>query len=317
MIMIPAINFQNIVGNIIFGFVEMNSPRPKEYAMKTLLSTIALAALSSAPALAAAPKIQVFTAGAAGFHATSTLITGEKDAVLVDAQFTRAEAHRLAAEILDSGKELKTIVITHAHPDHAFGLEIILKQFPNAKAVALPEVVAEIQKIAPGKLSYWKPIYGQNLADGFTVPEALKGSIDLEGNEIKLVRLAEGESESAAAVYVPAAKTLIAGDAAFDGVHLWLAEGRPEQWLKNLETLKKVGPVDQVVPGHKRPGTPAAGLSLLDRNAAYIKDFVTIKAAATSPADALAKISAKYPDFALPIIADIAFKSTMPATAPK
>ncbi|WP_371576236.1 hypothetical protein [Streptomyces sp. NBC_01314] len=39
---------------------------------------------------------------------TVILITGEQEALLVDAGFTRADSHRLAAEILDSGKKLIT-----------------------------------------------------------------------------------------------------------------------------------------------------------------------------------------------------------------
>ena len=35
---------------------------------------------------------------------TATLITGEREAMLVDTGFTRADGHRLAAEVLDSGK---------------------------------------------------------------------------------------------------------------------------------------------------------------------------------------------------------------------
>lgn len=39
-----------------------------------------------------------------GFGVTSTLIMGESDAILVDAQFTIANAHRLLAEIIESKK---------------------------------------------------------------------------------------------------------------------------------------------------------------------------------------------------------------------
>ncbi len=40
---------------------------------------------------------------------TATLVTGETDALLVDAAFTRADGHRLAAEILDCGRIQRTI----------------------------------------------------------------------------------------------------------------------------------------------------------------------------------------------------------------
>lgn len=213
--------------------------------MKSLI--LAAAALSGATSLAApALKISVFAAGEAGFHATSSLITGKKDAVLVDAQFTRSEARRLAAQIKDSGKNLTTVYITHAHPDHHFGLEVILAEFPEAKAVALPEVVEELKAISPGKLNYWKGIYKDDLADDFVVPEPLaKPELTLEGETLKIVKLMDGESEAAGVVYVPSAKTLIAGDVLFHGVHLWLAEGRPDGWLRNLRTLRSVGPIDR------------------------------------------------------------------------
>jgi glyoxylase-like metal-dependent hydrolase (beta-lactamase superfamily II) len=79
-----------------------------------------------------------------GFRVTSTLITGEQDAVLVDSQFTLAEAHRLVAKILESKKTLKTILITHGHPDHYFGLEVVRAAFPQARIVAAPAVIVEI-----------------------------------------------------------------------------------------------------------------------------------------------------------------------------
>nr|WP_060888413.1 hypothetical protein [Streptomyces caniscabiei] len=47
---------------------------------------------------------------------TATLVTGETEALLVDAAFTRADGHRLAAEILDSGKTLSAVFVSHADP---------------------------------------------------------------------------------------------------------------------------------------------------------------------------------------------------------
>ena len=81
-----------------------------------------------------------------GFLVDSTLVTGDKDAILIDAQFDRADAHRLVAQILESQKNLTTVYITHSHPDHYFGLEVIHQAFPKAKLVALPATVAEIKK---------------------------------------------------------------------------------------------------------------------------------------------------------------------------
>src|SRR5690606_36377879 len=108
-----------------------------------IFSLAVTAPLALSHAAAAPLTATVHTAGEAGFSATSTLIAGEKDAILVDAQFTLSEAHRVAAMILESGKRLTHVFVTHAHPDHYFGAEVILRQFPGAKLVAPPEVVAE------------------------------------------------------------------------------------------------------------------------------------------------------------------------------
>jgi len=79
--------------------------------------------------------------GANGYDVNSTMISGEKDMLLIDPQFTLSEAHKLAAEILESKKNLATIYVTHPHPDHLFGLAVLKQAFPNAKIVALPATV--------------------------------------------------------------------------------------------------------------------------------------------------------------------------------
>ena len=66
--------------------------------------------------------------------------------MLIDGQFTLADAHRLVGVILDGKKKLTTVYVTHAHPDHYFGLAVLKQAFPKAKLVALPATVAEIKK---------------------------------------------------------------------------------------------------------------------------------------------------------------------------
>src|SRR6185369_2697939 len=75
--------------------------------------------------------------GQVGYDVNSTLISGEKDLIVIDPQFSLSEAHKLAAEILESKKNLTTIYITHPHPDHLFGLAVLHQAFPEAKILAL------------------------------------------------------------------------------------------------------------------------------------------------------------------------------------
>ena len=71
-----------------------------------------------------------------GFGVTSTIIYGNKDAMLVDAQFTIANAHRLLAELIELNKNVKYVFLTHLHPDHYLGLEVIMQRYPDAEVIA-------------------------------------------------------------------------------------------------------------------------------------------------------------------------------------
>ena len=83
------------------------------------------------------------------FQATaSTIIHGERDAVLVDAFMTVKQANALADWVAAKNKNLTTIYITHGHGDHWFGAGTLLERFPNATAVATPEVVKVMRQNA-------------------------------------------------------------------------------------------------------------------------------------------------------------------------
>ena len=62
-------------------------------------------------------KVKVYNPGSkAIFPITSTIIYGDKDAILVDAQFQKQYAEQLVKEIKATGKTLKTVFISHSDP---------------------------------------------------------------------------------------------------------------------------------------------------------------------------------------------------------
>jgi glyoxylase-like metal-dependent hydrolase (beta-lactamase superfamily II) len=281
---------------------------------RNLLSHLAIAATTTLAAAAAQAKpliVTVFTSDVPGFHATSTIVAGETSAVLIDSQLTLSAAHRLTAQLLESGKELKAVYVTHAHPDHYFGYEVVRSAFPDAKLYAPKAVADQMRTMGPEKVAEWKPMYGRNLTATPATPEVLDGdAITLEGETISVVALAPGEIDHAVAYFVPSASALIAGDAVYNGVHVWLAEAdasHRQSWLGNLERLKALK-AKVVVAGHKAPGradTPAA----IDATAAYIKAF-DAEAKKAKDAAALQKaMLVRYKGLALPIILELAAKA--------
>jgi glyoxylase-like metal-dependent hydrolase (beta-lactamase superfamily II) len=280
--------------------------------MKNSLLTAALVAASTTlvtPAFAE-PKpleVQVFTASPNGFLVDSTLVTGDKDAILIDAQFDRADAHRLVAQILESKKNLTTVFITHSHPDHYFGLEVIHQAFPKAKLVALPATVAEIKKTWQGKVKQWQPMFGELVPANPVLPTALAGtSLTLDGQTLEIHGGVQGDEAQCAYVWIPSLKTVVAGDIVYRGVHVWTAETKPEQrkaWLKSLEELAALHPTT-VIAGHKDPkldNSPAG----IDQTRQYLETFDAAVASAKTSEDAQAKVKAKYKDLQLDVILKI------------
>ena len=98
---------------------------------------LSAAMLGFAAHAAAAPApltLDVYNPGAAAiFPVSSVLISGDKDAILVDAQFGKAQALQVVDKIRASGKHLTTIYISHGDPDYYFGLETLTQAFPTPR----------------------------------------------------------------------------------------------------------------------------------------------------------------------------------------
>jgi len=114
-----------------------------------------------------------------GFAVASVIVEGKKDCVLLDAQWTLSNAYRVIIEILETGKNLTTIYLSHAHPDHYFGAGVIAKAFPKARVVAIPSEAQIINKQFFGKIEHWEGIIGaHNVCRETTVAEALEENSD-------------------------------------------------------------------------------------------------------------------------------------------
>jgi glyoxylase-like metal-dependent hydrolase (beta-lactamase superfamily II) len=271
--------------------------------MKTLLVGLLLAV----PAFAAPLKVTPIVGSPQGFFVTSTLVTGEKEAVLIDTAFTLADAHRIVAAVLDSGKTVTTILVTHAHPDHYFGTAVLKAAFPQAKLIARPETVKEIEKAWKGKVAQWGPLYGANLSDAPVMPEAFTGdTLTLEGETLTLNSGVQGDDAHNTWLWIPSAKAVVGGDTLYNGVHLWTAETRAANrtaWLATLDSIEKLKP-ELVIAGHKVPGAKD-DVSAIAFTREYLKSFeVAVKGSKTAN-EALEKVKAKYPSAALDIMARI------------
>jgi glyoxylase-like metal-dependent hydrolase (beta-lactamase superfamily II) len=129
--------------------------------------------MSSENAATAPLSIQSFTSSEAGAWSNSYLISGRSEAVLFDVFQLHSEAVQLAEMIAQSGKTLKTVMISHAHPDHFMGLDAITERFPQAHVVSTPNVIADIRENGPWMFSLLQSKLGPEGPTRLVVPEAL------------------------------------------------------------------------------------------------------------------------------------------------
>lgn len=116
--------------------------------------------------------LQVYHAAPSSFSMNSTLLHGQTEAAIIDAGFSKADALRIAANVLDSGKKLTTIFVSQADPDYYFGVETLQQLFPDAKVIATPAVRDVIEKKMALKIQFWSPKMGANAPVTPVLPDA-------------------------------------------------------------------------------------------------------------------------------------------------
>jgi len=231
---------------------------------------------------------------------TATLIHGERDAVLVDTFLSAQHSRELADWVVESGKNLVTIYVTHAHGDHYLGLKPLLDRFPDARAVATASVVAAIQKqIAPDFVkSVWEPRFPGQLPPQLIAPEVLDGdTFHLEGEALKVVELGHTDTAHSTALHVPSIGLVISGDCVYNDTHLYLAECDEKarnEWLRALDRIESLHP-NAVVAGHGVLD-PDSSPRHIDETRRYIRDFNACVATASTPLELYEKMLSLHPN---------------------
>ncbi|WP_051830391.1 MULTISPECIES: MBL fold metallo-hydrolase [Streptomyces] len=254
-------------------------------------------------------EVAVFTGPESAVFATSALILGERTAILVDAQLTRSAGRELAEWVAGKGRRLLAIVVTHHHPDHYFGAEEVLKLFPDAQLLAAPAVIEGIERTAAAKVAQWKPVYGDDIPDHPLIPAPLLPQpLMLDGQVIPVLLLGQGDCENSTVVHVPSIRTVIAGDFAYNGTHVWTADTTPAQratWGHNLGRIADLG-VDRVIAGHRAPDHGDDAAQVLAFTGEYLRDFDRLLAEHPDDPEALVTaVNERYGELTLPVILEL------------
>jgi glyoxylase-like metal-dependent hydrolase (beta-lactamase superfamily II) len=203
-------------------------------------------------------SLDVMTSSPRSLASNSVLISGERDAILIDTAFTLPDTRKIVEQVKASGKQLKAVLVSHAHPDHYFGIDLVSEAFPGVEVLARHSVIEQISEYR-AKIIHWQEMYGADeLPSSLRLPDRLEGdSYSIEGQAINLIDLYMIESLHATAFYLPAEKTLIAEDFVYSECHLYMADvGDPDTWIAELKRVRDAFEIERVIPGHGPPGGP-------------------------------------------------------------
>jgi glyoxylase-like metal-dependent hydrolase (beta-lactamase superfamily II) len=240
-------------------------------------------------------SIDPFTSSEAGAWSNAYLISGGSEALLFDVPMLRSDATRLADFVQASTKTLAAVMISHAHPDHFMGLDVIVERFPRARVVSTANVAADVKQDGPWMLSLLQGKLGPEGPTRLVIPEPLSEPIlRIDGILLEVIEFGEGESKHSATIYLPPLKALMSADLVYNNAHLYLAERHLDSWLTRLGELEAFAAnrISTIHPGHGPPGD----LRLIAQTRDYLCDF----AAAVSTGDARTaeqQILAKYSDY--------------------
>jgi glyoxylase-like metal-dependent hydrolase (beta-lactamase superfamily II) len=262
-------------------------------------------AVDPKPIPSAVPGFEQAAGPATWPPSTSTLISDDDGALLVDCLITEEEGRQLAAWVKSRGADPGYVYITHPHADHFLGLPQILAAFPRARPVALAESIPAMEEqVSAAFMQVWGGFFPGQLTSKPVVPAALTGTaIPIGGTEAMVIPVGTTDTGHSSVVHVPGLSLVVSGDAVYNQTHMWLMRSTPDtraSWVRALDAVAALE-ADIIIAGHRSPQAPDDDARRqIGECRRYIADFEAALERSTAPAELIDRMTAAYQDLANP-----------------
>ena len=262
-------------------------------------------AVAPKPIPSAVPGFEQAVGRATWPPSTSTLISDDDGALLVDCLITEQEGRELAAWVKSHDRELRYVYITHPHADHFLGLPEILAEFPEASPVALAESIPAMEEqISPGYMQVWGGFFPGQLTGKPVAPAPLAGtSIPVGGSAATVIPVGTTDTGHSSLVHVPGLSLVVSGDVVYNQTHMWLMGSTPDSrasWVRALDAVAALE-ADTVIAGNRNPqAADDDARRQIAECRRYIADFEAALERSSAPAGLIDRMTAAYPDLANP-----------------
>jgi glyoxylase-like metal-dependent hydrolase (beta-lactamase superfamily II) len=183
----------------------------------------------------------------------STLIHGSSDAVLTDPPMTTDQARALGDWVARKGRNVTDIFITHGHGDHWFAAGLLAERF-GARVVAAEGTIAQMHGSVATRPLLWDKVYSGIPPSPVTAVTVPDNRFTLEGHELVIVEVGHTDSDDTTVLHVPDLDLVVAGDAIYNGVHMYLGQsvavGGFGTWRAAIDTVEALAP-RHIVAGHQ------------------------------------------------------------------
>jgi glyoxylase-like metal-dependent hydrolase (beta-lactamase superfamily II) len=228
----------------------------------------------------------------------STLIYGESDAVLTDPGLTADQARALGDWVVAKGRNLTDIFITHGHGDHWFAAGPLVERF-GARVVAGAGVIAQMRGAAATRALLWDQIYDGIPPSPVTAVTVPDNRFTLEGHELVIVEVGHTDSDDTSVLHVPELDLVVAGDAIYNGVHMYLGQsvtvGGFGTWRDAIDTIEALAP-RHIVSGHQNKELDDDAARQIAETREYLDDAEELLRTEPTAVDFFNAKVERYPD---------------------
>jgi len=240
-------------------------------------------------------RIHSYVSPADGWHVNSHIVETPTRLIIFDGQFLNKYAEEVVAYTAALGKPVDRIILSHDHPDHWAGLEILTQHFPNAPIYALSGMVSAVRENGSKMISGLKLLLGQNIASKETIPGSVlePGRVEIDGIVLEFHAVEAAESALQLLALLPEQRAALVFDLVFAPEdHLFTVAANFQHWISVLQMLKALDGYDILLVGHG----PPVGFAAIDATILYLLRAAEIHAASVDGTGYATGLKTAFPD---------------------
>ena len=250
-----------------------------------------------------------YEAPEAGFRVNSHIVETASELTIIDAQLALPFAEEVVSVVREIGKPVARIIITHGHPDHFSGLQVVHAAFADAPILAIQKTRDYMTEWAQPVLDARRAAFGDIIAAHAVYPtDTLEAGASTLGELTLFVEeVDEAEAHAQALITFPAERVLASADTVVaPGYHLFLVhEGadNTDNWIALLERIAARTDIDTVLTGHGPTTDPASAAA---SGIEWLRAAKEARAVSPDAAAYAERIKARFDGYRDPIWADFA-----------